>query len=81
MPWNKSAQATAFSPPHVVYRAAMIPITQTARVSGMSKIVVYDNGDGFSRSDARALFGNLGGSWKRHVRQTKRNHRMIHSRR
>jgi hypothetical protein len=45
---------------------------------GVSKIVVYDNGDGFSRSDARALFGNLGGSWKRHVRQTKRNHRMIH---
>lgn len=45
---------------------------------GMSKIVVYDNGDGFSRSDARALFGNLGGSWKRHVRQTKRCHRMIH---
>ncbi|MCG8271585.1 ATP-binding protein [Aquamicrobium sp. NLF2-7] len=45
---------------------------------GMSKIVVYDNGDGFSRGDARALFGNLGGSWKRHIRQTKRNHRMIH---
>lgn len=45
---------------------------------GMSRIVVYDNGDGFSRSDARALFGNLGGSWKRLVRQTKRNHRMIH---
>lgn len=45
---------------------------------GMSKIVVYDNGEGFSRSDARALFGNLGGSWKRYTRQTKRNHRMIH---
>ena len=45
---------------------------------GISKIVVYDNGDGFSRSDARALFGNLGGSWKRSVRQTKRNQRMIH---
>lgn len=45
---------------------------------GMSKIVVYDNGDGFSRNEARALFGNLGGSWKRHIRQTKRNHRMIH---
>ena len=45
---------------------------------GMSKIVVYDNGDGFSRSDARALFGNLGGSWKRHIRQTKRHHRIIH---
>ena len=45
---------------------------------GMSKIVVYDNGDGFSRTEARALFGNLGGSWKRHTRQTKRHHRMIH---
>lgn len=45
---------------------------------GMSKIVVYDNGDGFSRVDARALFGNLGGSWKRLIRQTKRNRRMIH---
>nr|WP_223216910.1 ATP-binding protein [Agrobacterium pusense] len=45
---------------------------------GMSKIVVYDNGDGFSRGDARALFGNLGGSWKRNIRQTKRNHRLIH---
>jgi len=45
---------------------------------GMSKIVIYDNGDGFSRNDARALFGNLGGSWKRQIRQTKRNRRMIH---
>ncbi|MAD38974.1 MAG: hypothetical protein CMO30_00700 [Tistrella sp.] len=45
---------------------------------GMSKIVVYDNGDGFSRVDARVLFGNLGGSWKRDTRHTKRTHRMIH---
>jgi len=45
---------------------------------GMSKIAVYDNGDGFSREDARTLFGNLGGSWKRHTRHTKRNKRMIH---
>ncbi len=45
---------------------------------GMSKIVVYDNGDGFSRTEARELFGNLGGSWKRHTRQTKRSNRMIH---
>jgi hypothetical protein len=45
---------------------------------GMSKIVVYDNGDGFSRVDARALFGNLGGSWKRLTRQTRRNRRLIH---
>jgi len=45
---------------------------------GMSKIVVYDNGDGFPRSEAKALFGNLGGSWKRITRQTKRSKRMIH---
>ena len=45
---------------------------------GMSKIVVYDDGDGFSRSDANSLFGNLGGSWKRLTRQTKRGKRMIH---
>lgn len=45
---------------------------------GLSKIVVYDNGSGFSREDANALFGNLGGSWKRTTRQTKREHRMVH---
>lgn len=45
---------------------------------GMSKVVVYDNGTGFSREDANALFGNLGGSWKRSTRQTKRERRMVH---
>lgn len=45
---------------------------------GLSRIVVYDNGDGFSRDDARILFGNLGGSWKRLTRLTKRSHRMVH---
>jgi histidine kinase/DNA gyrase B/HSP90-like ATPase len=45
---------------------------------GMSKIVVHDDGDGFARDEAKALFGNLGGSWKRQSRFTKRNNRMIH---
>jgi Histidine kinase-, DNA gyrase B-, and HSP90-like ATPase/Type I restriction enzyme R protein N terminus (HSDR_N) len=45
---------------------------------GMSKISVYDNGEGFPRSEANVLFGNLGGSWKRQTRQTKRGKRMIH---
>jgi Histidine kinase-, DNA gyrase B-, and HSP90-like ATPase len=44
----------------------------------MSKIVVYDNGDGFPRAGAKVLFGHLGGSWKRITRHTKRNKRMIH---
>jgi len=45
---------------------------------GMSKIVVYDNGEGFPRSEAKSLFGNLGGSWKRLTRETSRHKRMIH---
>jgi Histidine kinase-, DNA gyrase B-, and HSP90-like ATPase len=45
---------------------------------GMSKIIVHDNGDGFPRADAKILFGNLGGSWKRQTRHTKHSKRMIH---
>lgn len=45
---------------------------------GMSRIVVYDDGEGFPREEANALFGNLGGSWKRLTRQTRRAKRMIH---
>lgn len=45
---------------------------------GMSKIAIYDDGDGFSREDAKALFGNLGGSWKRTTGRTKREQRLVH---
>lgn len=45
---------------------------------GLSKIVVYDNGEGFPRSEAAKLFGNLGGSWKRVSRRTKNKGRMVH---
>jgi hypothetical protein len=45
---------------------------------GLSKIVVYDNGLAFPRSEAKQLFGNLGGSWKRHTRRTKSKDRMVH---
>lgn len=45
---------------------------------GLSRIVVYDNGEGFSRDEARKLFGSLGGSWKRTMRRTQRDGRMIH---
>lgn len=47
-------------------------------LGGLSQIMVHDNGEGFSREDAKGLFGNLGGSWKRMTRRTKRNGRMIH---
>lgn len=45
---------------------------------GLSKIVIYDNGEGFARADAAKLFGNLGGSWKRLTRRTKTQNRMVH---
>jgi hypothetical protein len=45
---------------------------------GLSKIVVYDDGEGFPRSEAAKLFGNLGGSWKRLTRRTKNKNRMVH---
>ena len=45
---------------------------------GLSKIVVYDDGEGFPRSEAAKLFGNLGGSWKRLTRRTKTKNRMVH---
>ena len=45
---------------------------------GLSKIVVYDDGQGFSRAAAATLFGNLGGSWKRLTRRTKNKNRMVH---
>jgi hypothetical protein len=44
----------------------------------LSKIVVYDNGEGFPRSEAAKLFGNLGGSWKRLTRRTRTKSRMVH---
>lgn len=45
---------------------------------GLSKIVVYDDGEGFPRSEAAKLFGNLGGSWKRVSRRTRTKSRMVH---
>ncbi len=45
---------------------------------GVSKIIIYDDGSGFSREEARVLFGNLGGSWKRQTRQTKQYRRQVH---
>lgn len=45
---------------------------------GLSRIAIYDDGEGFARSDAAALFGNLGGSWKRNTRHTRNAKRMVH---
>lgn len=48
--------------------------------NGLSKIVVKDNGTGFSRSDAENYFRLLGGSWKRQTSKTHNLHRKVHGR-
>jgi hypothetical protein len=45
---------------------------------GMSKIVVYDDGHGIRRDQAKQLFGHLGGSWKRLNRRTGTKDRFVH---
>lgn len=55
-----------------------VELVRGGLIGGLSQIVVQDDGEGFARDDARALFGNLGGSWKRMTRRTKHGQRMIH---
>ena len=45
---------------------------------GMRSITVTDNGHGFSRQEAEALFGKVGGSWKRHGARSKSKGRALH---
>jgi len=45
---------------------------------GMLSVSVRDNGHGFTHEEARALFGKVGGSWKRHGAKSKRKSRVLH---
>lgn len=45
---------------------------------GMSKIVLYDDGQGIPYNEAKQLFGHLGGSWKRLKHRTNVKDRMLH---
>jgi hypothetical protein len=49
-------------------------------LSGIERITVSDNGDGLPLADAKAAFGNLGGSWKKNRTKTKRKGRHLHGR-
>ena len=45
---------------------------------GMLSVSVRDNGHGFTHEQARALFGKVGGSWKRHGAKSRRMSRVLH---
>lgn len=45
---------------------------------GMYSITVTDNGHGFTRGEAEALFGKVGGSWKQHGTRSKTKGRALH---
>lgn len=45
---------------------------------GMRSIIVRDDGHGFTRDEAEALFGRVGGSWKRHGARSKTEGRALH---
>jgi hypothetical protein len=47
-------------------------------LGGLGRIIVTDNGDGIPHADAPMLFGNLGGSWKKHGARTKNRNRQLH---
>lgn len=44
----------------------------------MRAVLVSDDGHGFSPSDAEALFGRVGGSWKRHGAKSRGKGRLLH---
>jgi hypothetical protein len=47
-------------------------------LGGLSRIIVTDNGHGIPYAEAPTLFGNLGGSWKKHGALTKIHKRQLH---
>jgi len=49
-------------------------------LGSLDSVEVIDNGVGISMADAQEGFGHLGGSWKQHDHQTKREKRILHGR-
>ena len=47
-------------------------------LGSLDSIEVIDNGLGITMADAQEGFGHLGGSWKQHDHQTKREKRILH---
>ena len=57
---------------------AVIVDLEDDKLGGLKRIVITDNGHGIPHADAPMLFGNLGGSWKKHGARTKLLSRQLH---
>ncbi len=57
--------------------ATLVEIKEDKYELDQTRIIISDNGDGFSHSDAPKLFSQLGGSWK-HLAGQSKGHRFLH---
>ncbi|QFT82026.1 DNA mismatch repair protein [Roseovarius sp. THAF27] len=58
--------------------ATRVDVEIDADDMAMRAVTVRDNGHGFPHGDVEALFGKLGGSWKRHGSRSKSKGRLLH---
>lgn len=58
--------------------STLIEVKEETYGTGMQRIIIADNGAGFTHFEAPSLFANLGGSWKGLAGQTKTKQRFLH---
>ena len=58
--------------------ATSVEIREDVHGVGEPRIVIVDNGTGFSHDEAPELFRRLGGSWKHRTGETRQRHRFMH---
>lgn len=58
--------------------STLIEIKEETYGTGAQRIIITDNGAGFTHFEAPSLFGNLGGSWKHLAGHSKTKQRFLH---
>lgn len=58
--------------------ATAVEVKEDVHGLGELRIIIRDNGTGFSHKEAPDLFSHLGGSWKHQTGETKLRHRFLH---